>query len=104
MEAVAATLTHMKLLSCYIGLMIALFVYTALGAVGHGGWHDMSGGRGLASFVFMLMLYFLPTVIVMVRNASLGELTALINVLTGWTGIGWIVAFVLSLVCKPVYD
>ncbi len=53
---------------------------------------------------FMLMwfaLYWLPTIIALVRHAPSAPGTALVNFFFGWTGIGWIVALVWALSSAP---
>lgn len=48
-------------------------------------------------WVFLLFMYFLPTVIAAIRkHRQLGPIAA-INVLLGWTVLGWIGAFIWSL-------
>ena len=45
------------------------------------------------------ILYFLPTIIVLLRRAhGMYAVVIVVNVLLGWTFIGWFVALVLSLV------
>ena len=45
----------------------------------------------------MLLVYFLPSIVAHVRgHANFSPILAL-NILTGWTAIGWVVAFVWSL-------
>ena len=47
--------------------------------------------------VFMLLPYFLPTIIAMIRNhSSAGGIFAL-NFFLGWTAIGWVIALVWAL-------
>lgn len=53
---------------------------------------------------FMLIwfaLYWLPTIIALVRHAPSSPGIALINFFFGWTGIGWIVALVWALSSAP---
>ena len=45
-----------------------------------------------------LALYFLPTIIAAVRHAKNFVVILLVNIFAGWTGVGWIVALVWSLV------
>jgi len=57
----------------------------------------MPGPFGWIIFVFMLLPYFLPTIIAMVRNhSSAGGIFAL-NFFLGWTLIGWIASLVWAL-------
>lgn len=47
--------------------------------------------------IILFPLYFLPTIISLVRNID-GKLTVfLVNSLLGWTFVGWVVALVLAL-------
>jgi Superinfection immunity protein len=45
-----------------------------------------------------LALYFLPTIIAAARRAKNLVVILLVNIFAGWTGVGWIVALVWSLV------
>ncbi|TGL64184.1 superinfection immunity protein [Leptospira sarikeiensis] len=47
--------------------------------------------------LFLLGIYFIPSIIAWVKKNNF-TLVILINVFAGWTGIGWIAAFVLSVV------
>jgi hypothetical protein len=53
-----------------------------------------SDSTGIA--VVLIVLYFLPTLIAVGRKATNGGSVFLINLLTGWTVIGWFVALGLS--------
>jgi len=48
-----------------------------------------------------LALYFLPTIIAAARRAKNLVVILLVNIFAGWTGVGWIVALVWSLVDAP---
>jgi len=45
-----------------------------------------------------LALYFLPTIIAAVRHARNFVIILLVNIFAGWTGIGWIITLVWSIV------
>ena len=45
-----------------------------------------------------LALYFLPTIIALVRRARNTLAIVLMNIFAGWTFIGWVIALVWSLV------
>ena len=47
-----------------------------------------------------LALYFLPTIIALVRHVRNALAIVLINIFAGWTFIGWVIALVWSLVDK----
>lgn len=50
--------------------------------------------------IVFIVLYFLPTIIALCRShASLGAIIA-VNVLLGWSLIGWLFAFIWSLANK----
>ena len=45
---------------------------------------------------FCLVLYFIPIIISGIRNHKNGMAIAMVNLFTGWTVIGWIIALVWS--------
>jgi len=51
---------------------------------------------GIIGFVFTLAILFLPTIIAVARHHRNALAIFLVNFLLGWTGIGWIVALVWS--------
>jgi len=53
------------------------------------------GSFGL--FLFVAFTYFLPTTIAVMRNFEKKGAVFLVNLLVGWTLIGWIIALVWSL-------
>ena len=59
----------------------------------------LEGAELIVLFVIVLIipLHFLPTIIGAVRKAPNIAVIALVNVLLGWTIIGWVVALVLAL-------
>ena len=50
-----------------------------------------------AALIFVGVLYFLPALIAILRQHQSWPAIAALNVLLGWTAIGWIIAFVWSL-------
>jgi uncharacterized protein YecT (DUF1311 family) len=52
---------------------------------------------GMAYLVVILLIYFLPAIIAMSRGHKNALAIVLLNILVGWTGIGWIVILVWSL-------
>jgi len=52
---------------------------------------------GLFSVSLFFLVYFLPLIVVLVRRPERWRLVGLVDLLTAWTVIGWIVAFVLAL-------
>lgn len=55
------------------------------------------GSVNLAALVVLLAFYFLPTIIAFSRRAAARVWVALINLLAGWTVVGWIVALVMAI-------
>lgn len=51
---------------------------------------------GLLSVVLIAVLYFLPTLIAFIRHHKNSLAVFLLNLLLGWTGLGWIVSLVWS--------
>jgi Superinfection immunity protein len=51
--------------------------------------------------VFFAGIYFIPTIIAVVRRLPNLVAVVLVNVLLGWSFIGWIVALVMSLRPAP---
>jgi len=47
--------------------------------------------------LFMVLMYWLPTVIVLVRQTPSAIGIALFNFFLGWTGIGWLIALIWAL-------
>lgn len=57
-------------------------------------------GSTIAGFVLMALLavgYFLPTIVATLRNHRNAGAIVAVNVLLGWTFIGWVVALVWSM-------
>ena len=48
-------------------------------------------------------MYFLPTIIASSRNARSMTGIVLVNFFFGWTGVGWIVAFIWALTGERRY-
>ena len=46
--------------------------------------------------VILIGLYFMPTVVAVVRRHHNGNSIAVLNLVAGWTLIGWVVALVWS--------
>jgi hypothetical protein len=51
---------------------------------------------GIILFVLSLALYFLPTIIALLWNKRNTLAISMLNLLLGWTFIGWVVALVWS--------
>ncbi len=62
----------------------------------------MAGGFGLVLFILAAIFYFIPTVIACKRNAGHTGKIFLINLVFGWTVLGWIAALLWAIVEKPI--
>ncbi|MCX6005136.1 MAG: superinfection immunity protein [Chloroflexi bacterium] len=60
------------------------------------GW--FSGPFAFVGWLIGLALYFLPTIIAIVRKKSNLLLILLLNIFLGWTLVGWIIALVLAVI------
>jgi len=49
-------------------------------------------------WIFMLAIYFMPTIIAIARRRSNLVLVLLINAFLGWTLVGWVIALILALI------
>ena len=47
--------------------------------------------------LFLVLLYWLPTILAIVRRTPSAAGIAVFNFLLGWTGIGWLVALIWAL-------
>lgn len=48
-------------------------------------------------------LYFLPSLIAVARQTHNTTGIFLLNLFLGWTGIGWVIAFIMALASSPSY-
>ncbi|NEU31225.1 superinfection immunity protein [bacterium LRH843] len=55
------------------------------------------GIGSLIVFVFLLPFYFLPAIIAIIRGKTNKVAIIVLNILVGWTFIGWVIALVWSL-------
>jgi cytochrome c biogenesis protein CcdA len=53
-------------------------------------------GIVLAFYCFAVALYFLPTIVAASRGHHNRSAIFMLNLLTGWTFVGWVAAFVWS--------
>lgn len=60
--------------------------------------HDYSPLIVLAAFTLALLLYLLPTLIAAARNCRHADAIFALNLLLGWTVIGWLAMFTWALV------
>lgn len=62
---------------------------------------DDNAGGSLMLLIILMALYFLPTLITILRDHHNGCAISVLNLLLGWTLIGWVVALVWSLTSDP---
>lgn len=56
-------------------------------------------GAGLIhniAYVVFLAIYFLPTIVAFIRSSRSRSTVLIVNLLLGWTFIGWLVALVVA--------
>ena len=82
------------ILPLWIGLAVLLLGFASYNPTGQA---SVSDAKMVALIAGWILVYWLPTVIAMVRGTATGVWVGVINLLAGWTGIGWLVALVLSL-------
>lgn len=51
--------------------------------------------------LFGIGMYWLPTLVALVRHSPSAPGIAVLNFFLGWTGIGWIIALVWALTAAP---
>lgn len=51
----------------------------------------------MSFILFMVMMYWLPTIVALVRQTRSALGVALVNLFLGWTVIGWFVALIMAL-------
>jgi hypothetical protein len=54
------------------------------------------------AIIFSLVWYFLPTIVAHMRGKDNVGGIFIINLLTGWTGIGWFVALVMACLSNKI--
>lgn len=57
--------------------------------------------KGAVMLVVLALLYLLPTMLAWKRQSSRRWKITATNLLLGWTGVGWIVAMVLTYAYEP---
>ena len=53
--------------------------------------------------IFVVGLYFLPAIIAAARQTHNATAILLIDLFTGWTFVGWVVALVMAVTSAPYY-
>jgi RsiW-degrading membrane proteinase PrsW (M82 family) len=56
----------------------------------------LTGISAIIAILVSIVVYFLPTIIALLRKKQNPLVVVLINIFLGWTFIGWIVALVMS--------
>ena len=56
---------------------------------------------GLIVLLILISIYLIPTIIAICRKAYYTAAAITINILLGWTFLGWVIALILSLLNKP---
>jgi len=54
----------------------------------------------MSFILFLVLMYWLPTVVALVRQTPSAIGIAMLNFFLGWTGIGWLVALVWALAAQ----
>jgi hypothetical protein len=52
---------------------------------------------GFVNVTALIILYFLPTIVAGLRRSTMTVWVVLINLLAGWTVLGWLVALVMAI-------
>lgn len=55
----------------------------------------------MSIILFLIAMYWLPTIIAVVRRTPSALGVAALNFFLGWTVIGWIIALVIALAAYP---
>jgi hypothetical protein len=55
----------------------------------------------MSFILFLIAMYWLPTIVAVVRRTPSALGVAALNFFLGWTVIGWIVALVIALAAYP---
>jgi hypothetical protein len=58
----------------------------------------MGGVIHSSAFLFVLVLYFVPSIVAIARKITHQGSVVVINVFLGWTFIGWVIA--LAMACR----
>lgn len=83
------------LFSLYYLFIVGVWFVGALAGASTAG--HFSDGRAILLMIWMACIYWLPLMIAFHRNTQNAQGVGLVNLLTGWTGIGWLVAFVMAI-------
>jgi hypothetical protein len=59
-----------------------------------------AGGVGFIGIILIIALYFIPTIVAASRKVTNSGSVFVINLLLGWTLVGWVVALAMSVKSK----
>lgn len=68
-----------------------------VGLFSKGSATDLSGWQGGLLIAYAIAWYWLPLMVAFHRDTRNAQGVGLVNLLAGWTGIGWFVALVMAL-------
>ena len=97
-------LTRTRLLAVFAGVTLVALTATSCVSAPWDMPRMFGFGLSILTLPFALVglaLYFLPTIIAAARHAKNLVAILLVNILLGWTGLGWVVALVWSFVDAP---
>lgn len=60
----------------------------------------LAAGSAVVGLLILAALYFVPTIVAAIRGHQLASV-AVVNILLGWTFVGWVVALVMAVRDKP---
>lgn len=78
-------------------LIFLVFIVTQWGQISSAGLNDFGKLISLSFFIFAPLLYILPFIESKIRKKKNSNQILALNVLAGWTVIGWIVSYVWAL-------
>jgi hypothetical protein len=83
-------------------LVVVVVVFAGCGLAMGAVMGDYGGGFRTASFLLVgLTVYFLPTLLARQRKAQISRAVFAVNLLLGWTFIGWFVAIAMAAGGRP---
>jgi hypothetical protein len=83
-------MSHLFRLFLAAGLVAFVILAFAFSLVTHG--IDVLAPSQLFVFLFLLVLYVVPTALALYRNCRTTAWIAALNILLGWTLFGWVIA------------
>jgi T4 superinfection immunity protein len=84
-------------------LLLGIYAHTWISGAGSGGLADVRGVVDALGLVFLAVFsYFLPSIVAAERKHRNRSAIFTLNLLAGWTFIGWVVAMVWAVKNEPV--